>query len=131
MTSINLNQIKILLVDDDPVSNFIASRKLSKFGIENIDSVENGAEALEYLKNQSPDLIFLDINMPIMDGHEFMIEYKMRELSEDIHIYILSSSDRACDRGRFSGFNNIFGYIEKPLEEANIIKAIDKLQVLL
>ncbi|HDZ07270.1 hypothetical protein LCGC14_0117630 [marine sediment metagenome] len=125
----NYNPIKILLVDDDAVTNFIVSRKLSKLGIENIDAVENGAEALEYLENNEPNVIFLDINMPIMDGHEFMLEYKKRELSEEVKVFILSSSDRTCDKNKFLNFANVLDYIEKPLELENIKKAFKMIEL--
>ncbi|WP_405379729.1 response regulator [Maribacter sp. LLG6340-A2] len=123
------NETKVLLIDDDPVSNFIVTRKLEKLGLVNIYAVENGAQAIEYLKNNEPDLIFLDINMPIMDGHEFMIEYKERNLPSDINIFVLSSSDRSCDRKKFMDFTNVLGYIEKPLEIESIEKALNTLKM--
>tara|TARA_R110002074_G_scaffold146084_1_gene295414 strand:+ start:2954 stop:3355 length:402 start_codon:yes stop_codon:yes gene_type:complete len=125
----NLNKIKVLLVDDDPVSSFIVSRKLIKLGIEKIGTAENGAEALKFLEKNEPHLIFLDINMPIMDGLEFMIEFKERKLSEQINIFILSSSGRECDREKFMGFSNVVGYIEKPLDLKNLNNAISSLNV--
>lgn len=129
MNTSTFKKIKILLVDDDPVSNFIVSRKLSKLGILDINITENGSEAIDYLKSDEPHLIFLDINMPIMDGHEFILEFKKRKLSEQIHIFILSSSDRICDKNKFLGFKNILDYIEKPLEDENILKAINTLNL--
>jgi CheY-like chemotaxis protein len=81
---------KILLIDDDAITNFINSNVIKKAGMAEVIQVTvNGAEALEYIKhdckneNLYPDLIFVDINMPVMDGFEFVTEFRNMKLNSD------------------------------------------------
>ncbi|MGJ8738121.1 response regulator, partial [Zobellia laminariae] len=65
--------IDILIIEDDEVTNFISKTKLNSLGFQNISVVTNGQLGINYLKeNDCPDLILLDINMPILDGWEFL-----------------------------------------------------------
>jgi CheY-like chemotaxis protein len=91
----------ILLVDDDPVSHFINEKVIIKSGItDEINFAYNGKEALETIKfhndtrGQAPDLIFLDINMPVMNGFEFLDGLADLEIKnkKNMRIIILSSS---------------------------------------
>ena len=107
----------ILLVDDDYVSNYLTERHIKKAGIANtIKSVKNGEEALTYLAepvNKRPDLILLDINMPEMDGLEFLKYFKQMTLDQSIRIILLTS---AIDQEKKDRLNDL-GYteiIEKP-----------------
>lgn len=113
--------MKILLVDDDVINN-----ELNKFVIENtgyaknIEIALNGEEALNLLqkKNETntPNLIFLDLNMPIMNGFEFLEEYKNMNIpsKELTKIYILTSSRNEKDLAKAKNFQ-IEGYVTKPL----------------
>ncbi|MEW7290659.1 response regulator [Aquimarina sp. 2304DJ70-9] len=67
-----------LLIDDSKATNFFNKTIIEKVGcVEEVVVAENGKEALEYLKTgMIPEIIFLDINMPIMDGWEFISEYQ-------------------------------------------------------
>lgn len=76
----------ILLVDDDPITNYMNSRLLQSLGVaDHIEVTTNGAEALAFLESErgqgphKPSLIFLDINMPVMDGFEFLEAYRSRQ----------------------------------------------------
>jgi CheY-like chemotaxis protein len=93
---------KILLIDDDPISNFIntAVVRVTKLGEAKV--VVNGAEAMDYLMNECdkendyPDLIFVDINMPVMDGFEFLNQYanlKINQSDKAIIMMLSTSSD--------------------------------------
>jgi CheY-like chemotaxis protein len=96
----------VLLVDDDPITHFINEKVLRKSGIVNeIQTANNGKEALDAIKfhydtkGQAPDLIFLDINMPVMDGFEFLdnlADLKIKN-KENTRIIILSSSINESD----------------------------------
>src|SRR5260221_14700709 len=92
----------IMLIDDNNDDNFYHERVIRKNNSANtVISIESGVEALEYLKNRKdhpdahPDLIFLDINMPGMNGWEFIEEYKKldKELTTKIIVTILTTSD--------------------------------------
>lgn len=113
--------MKILLVDDDVINN-----ELNKFVIENtgyaknIEIALNGEEAIDLLQKkdetETPNLIFLDLNMPIMNGFEFLEEYKNMNIpcKELTKIYILTSSRNEKDLAKAKNFQ-IEGYVTKPL----------------
>ncbi|MUH36650.1 response regulator [Zobellia amurskyensis] len=108
--------IDILIIEDDDVTNFISQTKLNSLGIQNISIVTNGQMGIDYLKsNHCPDLILLDINMPILDGWEFLETKNSLGLCPDIPIIITTSSGRPEDRSKASAFNDICKYLEKPV----------------
>jgi len=70
-----MNKTNILLVDDNDIANFLSEMVLTKMGFNNIKIVTDGKQALDSLKTENcPDLVFLDINMPVMDGFSFLIQ---------------------------------------------------------
>lgn len=117
---------KVLLIDDDSLSNFIAKLAIQHAGIaENIEVV-NGAqqgldlifEAIEDPGKDLPDLILLDLNMPMMSGWDFLDEYKKLEsqLDQKIKIVILSSSVFSKDVERAMKCKQVKEYMSKPLK---------------
>jgi len=107
----------ILLVDDDYVSNYLTERQIKKSGIaDSVKTVRNGEEALTYLAepaNKRPDLILLDINMPEMDGLEFLKHFKHMTLEHNIRIVLVTAALNPDKKNKI----NILGYneiIEKP-----------------
>lgn len=121
---------KILLVDDDSVSNFLNEMALQDMNLsDEVHVSENGEEALDFINKQCrngsvsdcPDLIFLDINMPVMDGFQFLEELeKVPDLNKKpIKIVMLTSSSASKDLERAKKFN-IDGYIVKPLSEEKL-----------
>ena len=97
---------------------------------EHISVFENGSTAIEELKARLengtalPDIILLDINMPVMDGWEFMSTYDMlqHELLEHVSIYMISSSIFEEDIARAKAHKNIDSYMQKPLNAFKIQK---------
>jgi CheY-like chemotaxis protein len=125
----------ILLVDDDGINNFIVINKLNSIGlVDNIISVENGEEAILYIKNcinssieLLPELILLDINMPIMDGWNFLEEFSKLGLSfqEKMHIYMVSSSVYEEDIENSKNYPCVKTFISKPLSKSKLIEIIE------
>jgi CheY-like chemotaxis protein len=119
----------ILLVDDDYVNNFITERLLRKSGIaKEIKAVRNGEEALTYLSeeiNYCPDLILLDINMPEMDGINFLKNFKTMVLDKNIRIVLLTSSVNVKDREMLNdlGYQDI---MMKPFTQEKLMNALNK-----
>lgn len=121
---------KILLIDDDSVSNFLNEMALQDMNLsDEVHVSENGEEALDFINkhcrngnlSDCPDLIFLDINMPVMDGFQFLEALeKVPNLSEKlIKIVMLTSSGASKDIERAKKFN-IDGYIVKPLNQEKL-----------
>ncbi|WFO16110.1 response regulator [Cellulophaga baltica 4] len=120
---------KILLVEDDEITNYITTTKLKNIGFENVDAVLNGELALEYLAKEQPNLIFLDVNMPVMDGFEFLDSTEVQNEYSDIPIVLLTSSSRPKDKEMASRYSNVIEYLEKPLnyeKMKKILLAINK-----
>ena len=117
----------VLLVDDDYVSNFIADHLLNKLNVcNNVSFCRNGDEALKFLKetDEFPEIIFLDINMPVMDGFEFIETF--RELNMDKHktriiIYTASFTQKDVEMLKGIGFED---FIVKPLTEEKLINIL-------
>src|SRR5688500_8329023 len=95
------NSVKILLADDDVIDRELFLEGLNGVDVPyTVDQVSNGQEVLNYLetcKNQFPDFIFLDLNMPIMDGREVLTQLKTSEKYKSIPIFILSTSSAHHD----------------------------------
>ena len=122
---------RVMIVDDDDVNNFLCKKiiSLARFS-ENIQTFIDADSALKYLKSnmnasgELPDIIFLDINMPIKNGWDFLKEYeKIKEdLAKPIQIYMLSSSVYEEDVTRAKSMDVIVDYISKPLSESVLQK---------
>jgi CheY-like chemotaxis protein len=116
----------VMLVDDNDTDNFISKRiiEITKFA-RSVEVKSSGKNALEYLReNQSiienlPNIIFLDINMPIVDGFVFLYEFeKFNELVKNkCKVIILSSSDNKRDIDKIVNNNHVIKFITKPLTE--------------
>ncbi|MCZ6693634.1 MAG: response regulator [Bacteroidetes bacterium] len=116
----------VMLVDDNDTDNFISRRiiEISKFASD-VEIKNSGKSALEYLEinKENPDLlpeiIFLDINMPIVDGFVFLYEFEnFNDLVKNkCKVIILSSSDNMRDINKIINNDHVIKFITKPLTE--------------
>jgi CheY-like chemotaxis protein len=116
----------VMLVDDNDTDNFISKRiiEITQFAKE-VEIKNSGKSALEYLElnkdnpQRLPSLIFLDINMPIVDGFVFLYEFeKFSEIVRDkCKVIILSSSDNKRDIDKIVNNDHVIKFITKPLTE--------------
>ncbi|MEX0280423.1 MAG: response regulator [Arenibacterium sp.] len=119
---------KVLLIDDDRVTNMMHTRVLSRSGlIEQIDIATDGQDALDYLGrlgggDATPELILLDINMPRMDGFEFLEEYaRLPEHLRKGHIIImLTTSLLESDRERADASPWVLRFANKPVKAEDV-----------
>lgn len=115
---------KILLVDDSEPFNYLSRAVLTDNKIEcTVDEALNGQEALDYLERteQCPDVILLDLNMPVMDGFDFLDEYaKHTKCHSHTKIFVLTSSNRSEDKERAVKNKYVMGYFDKPLSYFHI-----------
>ncbi|HEX8332043.1 MAG TPA: response regulator [Segetibacter sp.] len=116
----------VLLVEDDPITVMVCDRIIKMNGFsDEVKSCENGRYALEYLKEKAtvgtywPDIIFLDINMPVMNGWDFLEE--LEQIKDTLpplpRIFILSSTVDPEDFSRAKSFSTVEDFISKPLEK--------------
>ena len=114
----------ILLVDDDEISNYITSNTIARnYKSISVASVINGEKAIEYLKkkfNRLPEVILLDINMPIMNGFEFLEWYESSEFFGRIKICMLTTSVRNEDKIKAYQYVDVIKYLEKPIFEVDL-----------
>ena len=127
-----MSKIDILIIDDSPAFNHLTKLTIERAGLQcNITEMSNGQRALSYLDEteKCPDVILLDINMPVMDGFEFLEEYlKIRKCNDLSRIYMLTSSSQDVDRIKVRSFGIVRDYFEKPLSKDNLVRIVNDLR---
>ncbi len=125
----------VLLVDDDNACNFFNRRLLkNKHSITQVQDARNGRDALAIIKqaaegNQTlPNLIFLDLNMPVMSGWEFLNEFKKLPdaVKQQVVIIILSSSINPDDKARAKTYTEVAAYENKYLTDESLARIIEE-----
>lgn len=133
MITESLNMAEILLLEDEPADAYLVKMALKESRImANLHHVIDGREGLDFLNKAEkhtnaprPDLIFLDLNMPRMNGSEFLVEVKNSEF-KDIPIVVLTTSDVERDVVRCYQLGAA-SYITKPVDMTQFISAIHQL----
>ncbi|MBL7858566.1 MAG: response regulator [Cyclobacteriaceae bacterium] len=125
----------IALVDDDVIFQLTASRTIKAAHItDRILQFENGEDALGFLKTYAgnsdilPDVIFLDINMPIVDGWMFLEDYDglKKNFAKPIIVYMVSSSIDPRDIDRAKRNTNVKDYVVKPVSREKFIELLQQ-----
>jgi len=115
---------RILLIDDDPVTNMINTKLIMREFNFTVEAYTNGQETLAHLQElvtsspeKVPDLIFLDINMPVMDGWQFLDEFQKlpSSLQKKVKIFMLTSSIDLKDIVKAKAYESVKDFISKPL----------------
>lgn len=120
----------LYVVDDDKIYHFLLKNLFKQNGIDVVSTFFlNGFDAIEHIKKNKggailPDLILLDVNMPIMNGWQFLEEFgKLSDLSKKPTIYMISSSNNEVDINRSKEFNGaVKGYFLKPICKEDLDK---------
>lgn len=120
----------IVLIEDDPIHAFIAQRILQKSNlVDHITLFNHGKEAYEGMLSlgaQLPDLILLDINMPVWDGWQFLQTFKSHPEWEHIPVYILTSSTDRADKDLADSLGVGDRYLVKPLTSVACQEILEK-----
>ena len=120
----------IWVIDDDIIYQIIVNKIIEKSEMfSSISSFKNGKEALDavttsFNDNETlPDIILLDINMPIMDGWEFMEGMTLLKpsITKQIIVYVVSSSIAVEDKNKAKTYPDILGYLSKPVNINDLI----------
>ena len=123
----------VMLIDDNDIDNFINERMIQGCNFSDTTYINTSTRsAIEFLKNLSvnkalrkdhlPSIIFLDINMPILDGFQFIEEFEKLdpEIVSRIKIVMLTSSINPSDIERAKNYPSVKGFIHKPLTEESL-----------
>ncbi|WP_234387105.1 response regulator [Aquimarina sp. Aq78] len=119
----------LCLIDDDNIHQFIIKKIVHKLSPnQKLLVFSNGEEGINFIRStigkieKLPDLILLDINMPVMDGWGFLDEFITitPDIKKEIIIYILSSSENPTDKERAKKFELVSGYLIKPINEEQL-----------
>jgi CheY-like chemotaxis protein len=128
--------VNLFIIDDDPVQHFIMERMLNLYLKNPVDQVTHSDNAFEILKfmevnsdntDRLPDMIFLDLNMPIMNGWDFLEQYKsiQQKITKLITIYIMSSSVDPRDISRSKKYRSVKDYVLKPVTRPALEKIFE------
>jgi len=118
--------VNLIVIDDDPIQHFIMKKLLTLYlttGPDEVTFSDNGVEVLEFLdinrdnKDVLPDLIFLDLNMPILSGWDFLERFThiQKKIIKPIWIYIISSSIHPGDISQSGNYLFVKDYVIKPM----------------
>ncbi len=116
----------VIIVDDSESDQFLSKAIIGKVN-PNIKILQayDGQEALEILADlpKQPDVIFLDINMPRMNGHEFLEKYNTWE-EQTVVVIMLTSSDQESDKERSMSYKCVKKYFTKPVDTSDLADVI-------
>lgn len=128
MNKFNLTYI----IDDDPIFVMVLKKILSRMNyFDEIKNLKNGFEALTDLKkltsgkDQFPDIIFLDLNMPVLDGWQFLEEVLNLPFYEKLNIYIISSTIDKREILKCKNYKSVKSFISKPTSENDLIRILE------
>ena len=106
--------MKILYVDDSSVNIMVGQRLLGRFGYKDIDVCYDGAQAVAAAEKTDYDLVFMDLQMPVLGGEDALVQIRASEKTDTPHVVALTANadDATRDRCMASGFD---GFLCKPL----------------
>lgn len=116
-----MKRLKVLLADDEALITLLLAAQLEGLGHEVVGVAQNGSEAIEMADSTEPDLIILDIKMPILDGFETAKILNQRKVTPIIFLTGYSNNDIA----RRAGESGAFGYLSKPVDQWDLVPAIE------
>jgi len=123
----------IYVIDDDDVCQFIANSVITESKLVNhIKMFNNGKEAIDFIEENItditllPEIILLDLTMPVMDGWEFLENYILLKprIGKKIYIYVLTSSTNPKDFERAKNINEVTDYVVKPITIENFVELL-------
>ncbi|HLN24279.1 MAG TPA: response regulator, partial [Patescibacteria group bacterium] len=123
VAGVNLAEARVLVVEDNELNQEFARAVLGSMGVTMIECAGNGVEALERLASFEPDLIVLDLMMPVMDGQEFLT--RLRTMPQYIDLPVLVTTALGAQKMRNATFaNGATDFIEKPIHRKELVARV-------
>lgn len=127
---------KVVIVDDDSVVLFLHKVLIDRSNLPSASqSFKNAKEALEYISSngvhKKPYLVLLDINMPVMDGWEFLEAIQDVDFKDNLYVAMVTSSINTNDIEHAKKYPQVIDYLEKPLRKDACEKLYQKMQEIL
>ncbi len=115
--------LKVIIIDDDDIMVFLQRKLFQRSGLANDPlSFKAATAAIEFMKTEAIEqhfLIFLDINMPEMNGWQFLDILKEMKISENVFVIVVSSSIDQADKEKAGTYSNVIDFMEKPVSLEN------------
>lgn len=115
------------IIDDDPMFTYIMSKQMREINFSSsLLTFKNGLEAVNYIRlalqfpENIPDIILLDLNMPVMDGWQFLDEFRNFVFEKEITVYIISSSISKQDHDKAKTYENVSNFYVKPISKDHL-----------
>ncbi len=120
-------KLQTVIVDDSDIVIFLHTEILSYSKLSSAPlSALNGQEALDLITNKDSEnleyLVLLDINMPVMDGWQFLESLGTLQNPPKVHVVIVTSSIDTIDKKKAATYPNVIGFFEKPLTQENCLQ---------
>jgi CheY-like chemotaxis protein len=119
------------IIDDDPIFVIVLKKLLAKMNVfKEVKNLKNGLEALKDLntvnedKKKFPDVIFLDLNMPVLDGWQFLEELQKTPYKDKLNIYVVSSTIDNREIIKCENYESVKNFISKPTNSEDLNKAL-------
>lgn len=119
-----MKKARILIAEDDPVLRGVYEKKFSVNGYD-IQTAKNGEEVIDLIEQENPDILILDINMPVMDGFEVLEKYPPSERSFPVILLTNFSDKKNQQRGEDLGANDFF--IKSDMTIRKLLEMVEKL----
>lgn len=123
------------IIDDDQMFTYLLTKQMKLVGFcKNLLVFYNGLEALRYLRpilespESLPDVILLDLNMPVMDGWQFLDEFVTFRVAKKVTVYIVSSSISTEDHERARRYSAVSQFYVKPISQDNLAGMLQEMQ---
>lgn len=126
--------LSLCFIDDDPIYQYMIKRMISKdHQVSKMWNFLDGEEGINYFASHYmeteniPDIIFLDINMPIIDGWQFLEEFSVikPKINKPVTIYMVTSSTDPEDIQQANNIKEVAGYLVKPFDSAKLKEILD------
>lgn len=123
------------IIDDDKMFTYLLSKQMKGINFsKNLLVFHNGLEALKYLKpilespDSLPDVILLDLNMPVMDGWQFLDEFIKFKVTKKVTVYIVSSSINTEDHKKALTYEAVSDFYVKPVTQNDLVEMLAEMQ---